>query len=184
MSTPGHVLLAAALASLAAAGCSGGGAGTPDAAPVNPYSCEPGEGSGEAFDVTMGIDVNGEFTAVAEGDMVPIVQGNQGLFMIPLELRSSQLVDLMPTPADSVCLDCNTVLGATDGFAGLEQRGFVGFDAIGGGSYSGYSTLILAGGEDLATALDGSQLSLSVSCNGHGFAGEVSQTVQLVFEQP
>lgn len=169
---------ALAAAWLAAAACGSGDDAPddpPDAAPVDPFGCEPrGADDDELFDLTVGLRTDDTFTEIADGDQCPVLLGSQGLYMFQGELRAS-----VSLPTDSVCFDCIAEVTASGDFEGITQPGYIGFSATNESFFSGFSTIILAGGEEAAAALEGAQVDISVSCVGHGHSGTVTRSVQL-----
>jgi hypothetical protein len=179
MSRQTHSWLSPALAAawLAAAACGAGEdpADPPDAAPVDPFGCEPRSGGDdELFDMTIGLRMEDSFVEIGDGDQCPVLLGSQGLYMFQGELRAS-----VSFPTDSVCFDCIAEVSAFGDFDGITQPGYIGFSANTESFFSGFSTIILAGGAAAAEALEGAQVDISVSCVGHGYSGTVSRSVQL-----
>lgn len=161
---------------LVAAACSGGGSGEPDAAvdaEPDPFGCEPSATGGDPFELLLGIDSEGGFDELSDGDECPILTGGQGLLMIIVAYRAS-----LPFDADRVCLECLVEVTPVDAPDGFGQAGVVVFRASDDGTFEGTSTIIV-GGLDVGDELDGKDANVAIHCDGHGRSGSIERMVRL-----
>lgn len=174
-------LLATAGLALGCAGNSpaGDGDGDGDGDVVDPYGCESAPFGGEPFAIELGLrSGDASFVALSDGDELPVVLGFQGLYMSELELRAEILA---PADADQVCFDCIAELGSGGSFAGIMQPEKTRFTEETDDLYNGFSTLLLGGHAQLegGDAIEGLEVELAMTCEGHGFSGFGQRTVRL-----
>jgi hypothetical protein len=157
------------------AGPDAGGIPGLDAGPA----CDPGGGGGEAIDLILGLrslEKADAFTELADGDQADVVLGFQGLYMLLLETRGP-----LPIEQDAVCLACSVELSPVGEFRGAMQAGNVSFDTMPTGGFRGPFTLIV-GAQSEKPDIEGAEVELSMSCNGHGVTGTVERSLRLVPE--
>jgi hypothetical protein len=180
---PGASRAQAFLAVLAMSGmaCGGDAPGEPDdggasadAGQANPYTCEEAPRSGEPFDLRVGLKSDDGFHEIADGDEAPVVLGPQGLYMLQLDVRATLAI-----PSDSVCMYCVDDVSPWGNFAGITQPGVMALSAAQDGSFLASTIVIVAGGEEMARELDGAEVALTKSCDGHGFSAQSEHQVNL-----
>ena len=169
--------LTVATACLLAPACGGGEeGGAADASAVidAAFGCESSaEPGGEPFELTMGLETDGTFQELSDGDAAPLILGGQGLYMLLPELRAGLSVD-----ADSVCFRCVMEVGPSGEFEGLRQAGVVEFRTLEASLFSA-SPVIILGGPDKGEMLDGATVQVSLTCDGHGLSGAVTRELAL-----
>lgn len=175
-----HGVLALSIASAAAA-CAAEEAPpppvVPDAAPTQ-LACEPRGGAAETVPLAVGLNAEGSFLELADGDTCPLVVGYQGFLMLVVELRAP-----MPVQFEGICLDCVTTMTAAASFPGVTQQAYTQFREQPDATFAGFSSIVL--GEKTALEdLDGEEVSLTIECGGHGLAGDVARTVLLEIPAP
>jgi hypothetical protein len=159
---------------LAAGGCYEPPA-VPDAG-TNELECEPNQGAAEPFELAVGFEsADSEFVELSDHDSMEFVLGVQGLYMLAAKFRA-----YVSFPDDELCLDCVASVGPAGSFAGVEQSGFVPYSKFSTDSFGTSWNLILGSGPDLVSSLDGADVVLSISCEGHGFSGELERTIHLL----
>lgn len=152
--------------------------GEPDADPGGGFSCEQVPQPGDAFELRVGLKSSGDFQELLDGDVVPVVLGGQGLYMMELDVRAT-----LSIPSDSICLGFVAEVGPWGDFEGVRQPGVIGLRLATDGSFRGLSQIILAGGPDMARELDGADVQFTMSCDGHGFSGDVQRDLHLALEE-
>jgi hypothetical protein len=180
MSRPARALstLLAALG-LVLGGCAGSPDGGGDGDGDNdPYDCGPGTPGGEPFMIELGLRDSDPFIALSDGDELPVVLGFQGFYMSELRLRAEIVA---PADADRVCFDCLTELSPGGSFEGIRQPEMARFTEGSDNLYSGFSTMLLGTYDQLegGDAIDGLEVDLAMTCDGHGFSGSGQRTVRL-----
>jgi hypothetical protein len=156
----------------------GGGGATADASAANPYSCEEVPRSGEPFDLRVGLKSDDGFHEIADGDEAPVVLGPQGLYMLQLDVKAALAI-----PSENVCLYCVDDVSPWGNFEGITQPGVMALSAAQDGSFLASTIVILAGGEEMARGLDGAQVSLTKTCDGHGFSATSEHQLNLYLAQ-
>lgn len=147
----------------------------PDAAPVA-LSCEQSAAAGgDPFEFAVGLRKDEGYVELSDGDEATVVLGYQGFYMLLLEGRAA-----LSVPADQVCLSCDVELSpsVSGSFDGATQKGNIGFEAMATGAFSGGFTLIIGSQTDRAD-LDGAEVELTMSCDGHGLSGTVQRALRL-----
>lgn len=160
---------------LAAVGCSEEIDAPPDAT-SNELRCEPNEGAAELFELAVGFESeDSEFVELSDGDSMEFVLGIQGLYMLPPKLRA-----FLSFAEDDICLDCVARVGPAGSFEGSVQSGTVPYSRVSSDSFGTSWPLILGAGPELISSLDGADVVLTISCEGHGFSGEIERTIRLL----
>ncbi len=181
----GRFRITAAALCLAAGACAGGGddgdgGGATGADAGGGLSCESSGGDGESFELRLGLrsGENQEYVELEDGDRAPVVLGYQGLYMLLLESEAALSVE-----GDELCLRCAAEMNPS-GSASLErasQGANVAFQATGSGVFRGSLTLVIGSGTDRPN-LEGAEVTLTMSCSGHGLSGSVERAVRLMPE--
>ncbi len=157
---------------LAAGGCYEPPA-VPDAGTT--LACEPNQGAGEPFEMAVGLESeDSEFVELSDNDSMGIVRGAQGLYMLTPKLRA-----YLTFPEDDICLDCVANVGPAGSFEGIRQSGSVPYSRVSSTSFDTTWFLVLGSGPELISSLDGSDVVVSIACEGHEFSGELERTVRL-----
>ena len=155
---------------LALAACGGNSEVTAvDAAPDASFGCYSDEG-GTDMGLTLGHFDGETFVELADGDDSILVLGAQGFYMLQVEPRAGMAVD-----GESVCLQCQLDVSAAEaGYPGDMQVLEPYFDQVEPGTF-GTTILVIVGSRTQPEPYADQRVDVSLSCQGHGYAGTVTR---------